>query len=87
MITVYVAVQGAYSDQGVVGVYDSLESAIAAHHSEGAAWRYHDWGSGGGSWEDHRKWHEAISIQPFELEAHTPGADLLERIKALQEVG
>lgn len=76
MKIVYVAKTGCYDNQGVSGIYDSPERAIAAHHRDGWVWTRQLWHYKSGTsvrsggfqdWENDQDWEDAVSIRAYEL--------------------
>lgn len=68
-MTVYVAVAGMYSSQGVVGVYASVEAAKEANSSPRAVWGPVEYvGAPVTEWTNGLDWEEHISIEAFEVE-------------------
>lgn len=70
-MTVWVAVWGMYSSQGVGGVYRTAEAAMKAHATKDARWQHRKNLTGKkdpGWWTNGLDWEEHVSIEPFELE-------------------
>jgi hypothetical protein len=65
--TVYVAEQGCYEQQSVVGIFDSPERAIAALHKKGDAWKRTKESANYVIWENDKDWDSYISITATEF--------------------
>lgn len=68
---VYVAISGCYSQQGVAGVFDSPERAMAAFPK--GKWTRELWvRERMESWENGRDWDDAVSIVAYEIQDSGP---------------